>query len=176
MRHSQKDPRHRQQQYFLERLLTDYDWRTMNKWLIMRLSCPRLCVCSNSCHSLYFSPHLSYCKYCNKEGCKRFQEYSSDMENIWHLSYPESITSQRHQCFNSIKGNFEIFPNQQDHLLVCVLWCLNNIIGPGIGSGINSVHFHIVLRIIMTKLKPYHLKTYKFIKRCFAYTLILISI
>ena len=111
---------------FFERLLTDYDWRsTMNKWLIWRLSCPRprICVCYNSNHSLCFQ--LTHWRSCKRERYERFQEslvvilVIRGISDTWDT---ESITSQRHQCFNSIKGNFEIFPNHRDHLFgVCAL-------------------------------------------------------
>ena len=121
-----KEPGHRQQQYFLERLLTDYDWLWISDWCEdYHVPCPIICVCSKSGHSLCF-PHLLENDSLEERRIWEFQAPSScypcDMENIWHLRYPESITSQRHQCFNSIKGNFEIFPNHRDHLFgVCAL-------------------------------------------------------
>ena len=127
-----------------------------------RLSCPRhrICVCYNSSHSLCFQ--LTHWRSCKRERYERFQEslscYPCDTGNIWHLRYWEHHIAAS-SMFQFHQRKFWDISESPRSSFWCVCFDVSTILSVWeSGSGINSVHFHIVLKIIMTKLKLYHFK------------------
>ena len=92
---------------------------------------------------------------------------------IWRISDTwdtESIASHRRVINVSIpsKEILRYFRITEIIFLVCVLWCLNNIIGLRIGFRDKLSPLPHCPKIIMTKLNII-LKTYKFIRSFFVY-------
>ena len=170
-----KEPGHRQQQYFLERLLTDYDWLWISDWCEdYHVPCPIICVCSKSGHSLCF-PHLLENDSLEERRIWAFQEPSScypcDTGNIWHLRCWEHHIAAS-SMFQFHQRKFWDISESPRSSFWCVCFDVSTILSVWeSGSGINSVHFHIVLKIIMTKLNLYIiLKTEKSLIICFVYS------
>lgn len=84
--------------------------------------------------------------------------YPCDTGNIWHLRYWEHHIAAS-SMFQFHQRKFWDISESPRSSFWCVCFDVSTILSVWeSGSGINSVHFHIVLKIIMTKLKLYHFK------------------
>ena len=138
-----------------------------------RLVCPMSHnVCSKSGHSLCF-PHFTWKWFFRREKDMRI---SRALKLLYGKYLTPEISWKHHIAASSMfqfhQRKFWDISESPRSSFWCVCFDVSTILSVWeSGSGINSVHFHIVLKIIMTKLNLYIiLKTEKSLIICFVYS------